>query len=172
MCEHWLPFAPTGQVVTGPPNTSDGTVWANNRYVVVMRHCGENPVTGPLIWLSIKSVENDARHDWREMQRIKNELVGEEAEAVELYPSESRLVDTANQFHLWCFPAWRFPFGFGERLVSEKTEGGVTQRPFDLGNRPEDLADIRIVNGGLTAAVSIGPVDPDATIRTTGPDTT
>jgi hypothetical protein len=36
-------------------------------------------------------------HDWRDLQRIKNQLVGPECEAVELYPAESRKVDTANQ---------------------------------------------------------------------------
>ncbi len=59
MSEHWLPFAPTGQVITSLPNTPDGTVWANNRYIVVVRYCGEHATTGPLIWLSIKSVDND-----------------------------------------------------------------------------------------------------------------
>jgi len=145
MSEHWLPFASTGQVVTGLPDTPDGTVWENNRYIVVVRHCGENPTTGPLIWLSIKSVENDARHDWRDLQRIKNELVGAEAEGVELYPAESRLVDNANQFHLWVFPNFRFPFGFNERLVSEGTEHTV-QRPFEPENRPVDIRDLRIVS--------------------------
>jgi len=28
-------------------------------------------------------------------------IVGEEHEAFEVYPAESRLVDTANQYHLW-----------------------------------------------------------------------
>lgn len=52
-------------------------------------------------------------------QRIKNDLVGPEHEAVELYPAESRLVDCAHQYHLWCSPiaGWRFPFGFVERFV-------------------------------------------------------
>lgn len=143
MSEQWLPFLPTGQVVSGVPGTPDGTVWANNRYVVVVRHCGENPATGPLVWLSIKSVENDARHDWRDFQRIKNELVGEEAEAVELYPAEGRLVDTSNQFHLWCFPEFRFPFGFSARLVAENIAGTV-QRPFAPGSVPPDLTDITL----------------------------
>lgn len=44
-------------------------------------------------------------------QRIKNELLGDEYEACELYPAESRLVDGANQFHLWAING-QFPFGF------------------------------------------------------------
>lgn len=57
----------------------------------------------------------DAGHirDWRDMQRIKNELLGPEREAVELYPAESRLVDTRNTYHLWAVPEGRgFSFGF------------------------------------------------------------
>lgn len=72
-----------------------------------------------------------------------NELVGEEVEAVELYPAESRLVDGSNQFHLWCVIGFRFPFGFEERLVSEDTPG-VTQRPFEKDVRPAGLVTVQI----------------------------
>jgi hypothetical protein len=138
----WTKFRRTGQVIADPSLALEpGTIWANSRYIVVMRECGESPGTGPLIWLSIKGVANDVSHDWRDFQRIKNELVGPEAEAVELYPAESRLVDNANQFHLWAFPNFRFPFGFSERLVSEGTEC-VAQRPFDEDARPSDLTSI------------------------------
>ena len=124
--QRWTPFAPTGQVVPPlGPGTPEGVVWANSRYIVVVRSLeptsgAEGGGTGTLVWLSIKSRQNDARHDWRDFQRIKNELVGPEAEAVELYPAESRRVDGANQYHLWCFPHFRFPFGFAERMVSDQ----------------------------------------------------
>ena len=53
------------------------------------------------------------------MQYIKNELVGEENEGFELYPRESRLVDTANQFHIWVFQEEKngIPIGWEERVV-------------------------------------------------------
>jgi hypothetical protein len=50
------------------------------------------------------------RHDtkttvsWAHKQRIKNELVGEEATAVKVFPPESRLFDEANIYHLWILP--------------------------------------------------------------------
>ena len=139
----WTPFARTGQVVVSNlPNTPDGVVWENSRFVVIARDCGGGG-EGKLIWLSIKNVDNSARHDWRELQRIKNELVGEDVEAVELYPAESRLVDGSNQFHLWCVIGFRFPFGFEERMVSEDTPG-VTQRPFAPDMRPADLVTVQI----------------------------
>jgi hypothetical protein len=49
------------------------------------------------------------RHDqfpirsWRILQNIKNEIVGEDAVAIELYPRESDVTDTANIYHLWVY---------------------------------------------------------------------
>jgi hypothetical protein len=68
------------------------------------------------VHLSIKRRDKLPVHDWRDLQRIKTELLGPECEAVELYPAESRVVDTANQYHLWGMadPAFRFPIGWNE----------------------------------------------------------
>lgn len=93
-----------------------------------------------MLWLSMRRTDrsNATFHDWREMQRVKNELVGPEHEAVELYPAESRLVDSADQFHLWVFEeqgkSCFFPFGYMDRDVqdadndNDATKGGGTQR--------------------------------------------
>jgi hypothetical protein len=93
-----------------------------------------------MVHLSIKRRDKLPIHDWRDIQRIKNELVGPEIEGMELYPAESRLVDTANQYHIWCFPNATFPFGFHEgRLVTEAESDGSKQRPFPLLKKPDDL---------------------------------
>lgn len=42
-----------------------------------------------------------AGHSWADFQRIKNELYGPEAQAVEYYPRETDLIDTANMYWLW-----------------------------------------------------------------------
>jgi hypothetical protein len=109
-----------------------GTLYENSRYLVWKRSCGTGEC-GTLWHLSIRNRANTAEHDWRDCQRIKNELVGPEAEGAELYPAESRKVDAANQFHLWVFDGqgFRFPFGFEERLVSGVPVEGGAQRPFD-----------------------------------------
>lgn len=101
------------------------------------------------IWhLSIRRNDNQPMRDWRELQRIKNELTHPEADAVELFPAESRKVDTANQFHLWVFmdDAERpvssrvLPFGWLAREVSDRSshpehyQSGATQRPLDAGD--------------------------------------
>lgn len=120
-------------------------VWLNSRYQVLIRHLEANKELGwpPMDHLSIKRLDREPIHDWRDMQRIKNELVGPECEAVELYPAESRLVDTSNQYHLFVFvlPRWRFPFGYQERFVMDErpvsTSDKSKQRPFEL--KPVDL---------------------------------
>ena len=87
-----------------------------------------------MIWLSIKRIDKESIHDWRELQQIKNEIVGEKNEAIEIYPSEDRIVDTANQYHLWVFkdPTIKVPVGFFDgRRVSHIPDGITKQRPFE-----------------------------------------
>lgn len=95
-------------------------VWRNEIYEVWAYELGDGGgMHPPMVWLSIKRHDREPLRDWRELQRIKNELVGRECEAVELFPAESRLVDTSNQFHLWCLTNKRdrFPFGYQARAV-------------------------------------------------------
>lgn len=49
---------------------------------------GSGEVAMPVKHLSIKRLSKGVVHDWRELQRIKNELTHPECEAVELYPAE------------------------------------------------------------------------------------
>lgn len=83
-----------------------------------------------LIHLSIKRLDKEPMGDWRIKQLIKNIICGDEAEAVEIFPPESELVDGANQYHLWVLPEGeRVPFGFkGGRNVSEDIVGNEKQR--------------------------------------------
>ena len=114
-------------------------VYLNSRYQVSVTPRPYKDKSWPdMIELSIKRLDKDAIHDWRDLQRIKNELVGPENEAVELYPAESRLMDTANQYYLFVLadPKARFPFGFQERLVVAESYGNSRQRPFE--DKPKD----------------------------------
>jgi hypothetical protein len=128
----WTKLKFVGQV---DDNGVDKKIYQNSRYMVMVRPMGVGAF-GPAFHLSIKRLDQQPIHDWRDLQRIKNEIVGPEAEGVEIYPAESRMVDAANQYHLWCFTEYKFPFGFNERLVmtpeeSEKLEPGASQRPFE-----------------------------------------
>ena len=52
-------------------------------------------------------------------------MCGEDREAIEIFPSEKRLVDTANQYHLWVLPEGEnMCFGFTERLVDYTERSG------------------------------------------------
>lgn len=100
-------------------------LFVNSRYQVAIAADGDH------VHLSIKRLDQAAVHDWRDLQRVKNELVGAECEAIELYPAESRVVDTVNQYHLWCQrdPTFRFPIGFQSGLRKDHAGGGAHQRP-------------------------------------------
>jgi hypothetical protein len=122
----------------------------NNLYTVDV-NVGEAALAArEVIWLSIRRRER-ARlpRDWRDLQRIKAEIVGPEHEAVEIFPAESRLVDSADQFHLWVIPRplYRddegrmmncFPFGWSQRFVKTQEEtrklldSNQTNRKFDF----------------------------------------
>lgn len=148
----WTPFQ---EAEIPPKNNLDNPfrVVINSRYQVNFYHF-DTPV-GQGTYLSIKHRDKSPIHDWRDLQRIKNELLGPEVEACELYPAESRLVDTSNQYHLWCLPEGQhFSFGFhGRCVVDGHGSLGSVQRPFEEDNRPADaLSDEemeRIASGAI-----------------------
>jgi hypothetical protein len=80
--------------------------WTNDDYWVVLdKECrGERYKTllgHPLWHLTITRRDEQPDRNWQMFQIIKNEIVGQEYEAVELYPAQSRLMDVANKYHLW-----------------------------------------------------------------------
>lgn len=86
-------------------------------------------------YITLKRQDRHAVHDWRHLQQIKNDVCGPEAEAVELYPAESRLVDQANQYHLWVLPPGeRFPFGKTKRAVASDEEVRAFNRGREAGH--------------------------------------
>jgi hypothetical protein len=116
----------------------DKEIWSNDQYIVVIRNQSSNDNLGQfnIIHLSIKRIDKKPIHSWRDLQKIKNLLVGEENYGIEVYPNESDLVDTSNQYHLWVFqdPTIRLPFGFKSgRCVSDHVPDGlnISQKPFN-----------------------------------------
>lgn len=53
--------------------------------------------------LAIKRVDQAPIRSWRALQDIKNSIVGTDSVAIEIYPRESDVTDTANIYHLWVF---------------------------------------------------------------------
>ena len=60
---------------------------------------------------------SQVRPTWWEMQRIKDDLAGKEATAVEVYPPHDDIVDGADMFHIWVLP-YRLPFGLKAPTMS------------------------------------------------------
>ncbi len=115
-------------------NTTAFEIYHNDTYRVELRR------RPPFVHLAIHRLDAQACSNWRHFQQIKNELVGPENEAIEIFPAESRLVDNSNQYHLWVFadPSFRIPAGFNQRFVTEK---------------PLETLD-PVVNGGLRSFAS------------------
>lgn len=55
--------------------------------------------------LMIRRNDGEPVHNWSSLQRIKNEICGEEYTAVEVYPAQKNLVDEANMYWLWVYPS-------------------------------------------------------------------
>jgi hypothetical protein len=138
----WTPFKEAALRMDVPEQARPHHVFINSIYQVSVWY-ERSDVFGDIAHLSIKTHDKQARHDWRELQRIKNELCGDEAEAVELYPAESRMVDTANQYHLFVFKDYKVPLGFMERLVGDGPAENIPhtgrQRPWRTEFRPADV---------------------------------
>jgi hypothetical protein len=145
----WTPFRRCAEADRGGAQR-----WENSRYTVALYppQATDTPTGWPaIVHLSFKHNANVAITDFRDMQRIKSEMVHPEAMAVQVFPAESQLVDMANQYHLWVMvpeswpdvpegfewgSAW-LPFGFMDgRLVSEKAPPGGRQREFEEDQKP------------------------------------
>jgi hypothetical protein len=116
------------------PDPSTYEVWGNGLYTVHVTRFE----TGAVEHLSVHRRDRKPVRDWRDMQRIKNEIAGPEIEGVELYPAQSRVTDTANEYHVWCLRpgdvitlGWSTPPDPEKAAMAESI--GATQRPLDEG---------------------------------------
>lgn len=107
--------------------------WASLQYTVLVYRDTDQVGQGfpPMDWLSIRRDDRAPIRDWRHMQAIKNQVCGPDAEGFEIYPADDRLVDTANQFHLWVFrDGLRIPVGWheGRQVTDDAGIPGAVQR--------------------------------------------
>jgi hypothetical protein len=156
--EDWTPFERASHI-----EHDKARIYLNSRYQVAV-YPAESPMDGwpRVVHISFKHLLNIAITDFRDMQLIKNELVGPKSYCIQIFPPEEMLVDTANQYHLWVFvpPSWSpddgpnnwsvsdkdvdhwpaMPIGFCDgRVLSETPIGKGRQRTFDDEHLPEDL---------------------------------
>lgn len=110
--------------------------WENNLYCVYIKYLQPDEGRSGAMHLDIVRRDRALIHDWRHLQRIKNELAGFDREAIEIYPAVSRLVDTANNYHLWVVPVGvtveaGFPSGavvgreFASRIGAKQRDYGL-----------------------------------------------
>lgn len=79
-------------------------VWVNSRYQVVVDYQSPEDGRAGAMHLSLHTHDRGPMRNWRHLQQIKNEVAGEERWAVEVFPPESKLADTSNEYHLWVMP--------------------------------------------------------------------
>lgn len=143
----WKDLAPSVPHRDGVPiDIGDEEQWMNDQYVVHKRsqYDEEGNLVG--IHLSIRNADRSTKHDWRDFQRIKNQLAGPEWEAIEIYPAESRLIDMANQYHLFCLPG-EVPLGWtGQRLVGNQAQADA----LTPGAKQRDPEAVDLQYGGLS----------------------
>lgn len=83
---------------------------------------------GKCVWLSIKRRDKTPCTSWQDFQTIKNRLIGTRHDAIQIYPSEERMVNTSNQYHMIVFPThYTIPFGWMSRAVSTEDKGHSEQ---------------------------------------------
>jgi hypothetical protein len=152
---------------TGIEDIDNRDVWMNNKYTVLVRMVDFDGVPGMMAHLSIK--RNDKRHtrDWRDLQRIKNELCGTLCEGAELFPKEGRNIDMANQYHMWVLsPRHNYPFGFNSgRFVSSDPDTkklmNKTWESLQGNTAPKAKQRKFLSHHGIEGCPAIGPVWAD-----------
>lgn len=91
----------------------------NRVFAVLERHDASGAVH-----LAVSSLSG-IRPTWHEMQRIKDEIAGYDATAIEVYPPKDKIVDEADMFHIWVIPG-QLPFGLHVTgRTMRKVEGGL-----------------------------------------------
>jgi len=142
-------------------------VFRNNLYQVMLREYpyNSNPDVKDdkrmVSWLVIRRLDSEPTRDWRHFQKIKNDICGSECEGIELYPAESRLVDTSNQYHIFVMPLGAvLPFGYQERDVSDssKLEPWNKNKQRDFGAETPEQLNAR-VSTDKTIAIYGAPTD-------------
>lgn len=134
------------------PSDEFQEVWRNDVYEVFVRYLHGDRF-GPL-HLSIKRHDREPITDWRHKQSIKNEVAGALREAFELFPAETRLVDAANQTHIWVMQDGAvIEVGFSRYAVG--TKESMTEAATKLGYDPAALANAK--QRGWQPGLSTGP---------------
>ena len=111
----WTPFEilplAENKYLERVPGAIPDAIYVNNLYQVSIHHIG-----------GLKMLMVKHRHrsypveEWEVLQRIKNEVLGKEVEAVQLYPAETRREWGAKATYLFCLELGaEWPIGIGQK---------------------------------------------------------
>lgn len=112
--------------------------WTNDIYIIlVYRNDAADELVhdpqfkGKCTWLSIRRIDRRPVNNWQDMQTIKNRLCGTECDAIQIFPKESKMMNTANQYHLIVMPEEvDIPFGWKKRFVKKENRNSTTVQNF------------------------------------------
>lgn len=75
-------------------------VWKNNKFVV-QEFWDRNFIGHRCTKAMIRRCDSQPIYSWYDLQRLKNEIFGEETMAIQAFPPQGDLVDDANIYWLW-----------------------------------------------------------------------
>lgn len=75
--------------------------WKNNHYVVQLYRCERSILGRHMDKVMIRRNDAEPIREWHALQNIKDQIVGEEKMAIQVFPPKSDLVDVANMY--WLF---------------------------------------------------------------------
>jgi hypothetical protein len=111
----WLPMIPVARGEKGVnwPAWCTRVYW-NNRFTAMVDDSART-TRGPAIKVYVEAHACGRDVFWKDLQRIKNEIFGPQALAVQYYPRESELVDVVNVYWLFVYPDGWLPEPIVER---------------------------------------------------------
>lgn len=135
----WTPFVFT-KVCDVARGLGGERMYENSRYVVIVAVLVdyESPMWpgSTVVHLSIRRQDRESGpFPWRDLHRMKCELVGSESEGIELFPAASRNLDAANQRHMFCtMPGKHFEWGFnaGRNVEDDSTMREALKQPENM----------------------------------------
>lgn len=141
--QRWTTFQKAEFGGDRPPSMSENEeLWRNATHTVfVHAHHVDSGLPDPKdgwVTLSIKRNDRAAECDWRIFMRIKNELLGPDREAMQIFPSMDRVVDTANQYFLFVAPkGFVLGVGFLDRLVMDQQQSTEANEQAGFSGAPK-----------------------------------
>jgi hypothetical protein len=106
-------------------------VYQNREYIAAVAEVDtQHSYFGVVTYLVCARRDGEPVHSWLDLQRIKSTLVGEELVAIEVYPPDSHLLDTANCYHLWVLPGHRRDFPLDLTVLNQKRSRASQNQSF------------------------------------------